>query len=78
DAASRWLQGRSGDDGDSLAAISALDALRQQPDCNTCRDELRLRVWPLLARPVAKPMPRPRATPAGNAYLDALQRGATP
>ncbi|MEO5630108.1 MAG: hypothetical protein ABIQ62_10125, partial [Thermomonas sp.] len=42
DAASRWLQGRSGDDGDSLAAISALDALRQQPDCNTCRDELRL------------------------------------
>ena len=78
DAASRWLQGRSGVENDTLAAIAALDALRQQPDCASCRDELRLRVWPLLAEPLAKPMPRPRATPVGNAYLDALQRGATP
>ena len=64
---------------DTLAAIAALDALRQQPGCGrTCRDELRLRVWPLLAKPLAKPIPRTRATPVGNAYLDALQREAKP
>ena len=68
--------GKNGDERDTLAAMASLDALRQQPDCATCRDELRLRVWPLLAKPLAKPMPRVRATPVGDAYLDALQREA--
>lgn len=78
DAASRWLQAHDGNERDTLAAIAALDALRQQPDCSTCREELRLRVWPLLTKPLAKPMPRARATPIGDAYLDALQRQARP
>ncbi|MGV8923921.1 MAG: hypothetical protein ACOH1L_11345 [Thermomonas sp.] len=78
DAASRWLQAHDGNERDTLAAIAALDALHQQPECATCRDELRLRMWPLLAKPLAKPMPRGRATPVGNAYLDALQREARP
>ena len=78
DAASRWLQTHDGDERDTLAAIAALDALRQQPDCAPCRDELRLRVWPLLAKPLASPMPRARATQVGDAYLDALRRQARP
>ena len=76
--ASRWLQVHAGGEQDTFAAIAALDALRQEPECVTCRDELRQRVWPLLARPLAKPVARPRATPTGNAYLDALQREARP
>ncbi len=78
DDASRWLQSHDGDERDTLAAIAALDALRQQPTCAECRIQLRQRVWPLLAKPLAKPAPRPRATPAGNAYLDALQREPAP
>ncbi|MDI1253210.1 hypothetical protein [Thermomonas sp.] len=78
DDASHWLQAHAGDERGTLAAIAALDALRQQPDCAACRDELRLRVWPLLAKPLAKPTPRTHATPVGNAYLDALQREARP
>ncbi len=62
DDAARWMQARAGDERDTLAAIAALDALREEPGCDTCRDELRLRVWPLLAKPLPKPAPRPRAT----------------
>ena len=76
EAAARWLQAQTGDEGETLAAIAALDALRREPDCRSCRDELRRRIWPLLASPVAKPAPRMRATVSGNAYLDALQREA--
>jgi hypothetical protein len=76
--ASHWLQAHAGDERGTLAAITALDALRQQPDCAACRDELRLRAWPLLAKPLAKPTPRTHATPVGNAYLDALQRETRP
>lgn len=78
DDAARWLQAHDGEERDTLAAIAALDAFRQQSDCSECLDELRLRVWPLLARPLAKPMPRARATSVGDAYLDALQREARP
>ena len=78
DDASRWLQTHTGDERDTLAAIAALDALRQQSDCTECRDDLRKRVWSLLAKPLAKPAPRPRATAVGDAYLDALQREARP
>ena len=78
DDASHWLQAHAGDEQDTLAGIAALDALRQQPDCDTCRDELRQRAWSLLAKPLAKPTLRTLATPVGNAYLDALQREAGP
>ena len=78
DEAARWLKGHNGDERDTLAAIAALDAVRQQPGCTDCVSELRLRMWPLLEKPLAKPMPRPRSTPIGNAYLHALQREARP
>jgi hypothetical protein len=74
--ASRHLHARGGDDGDALAALAAIDALRAEPGCAQCRASLRQRLWRLLPTPPAQPTPRVLPTPAGNAYLDALQREA--
>jgi hypothetical protein len=73
-AASRHLNARGSDDNNALAALAAVDALREQPACSECRKRLRQRLWPLLPPPLARPLPRDRATASGNAYLDALQR----
>lgn len=74
--ASRHLHGRGGDDGDALATLAAIDALRAEPNCRACRASLRQQLWRLLPTPFATPTPRGQPTPTGNAYLDALQREA--
>ncbi|MEO6226652.1 MAG: hypothetical protein ABIO61_02185 [Thermomonas sp.] len=73
DAASRHLHARGSEDSHALAALAGMDALREEPACNECRERLRQRLWPLLPAPIARPVPRDRATSSGNAYLDALQ-----
>ena len=73
-AATRWLASHPNAEGHSLAARAALDAVRQQPACRSCRQALRGAVWPLLAPAASRPAQRAAATPQGNAYLDALQR----
>jgi len=73
-AATGWLASNPDAEGLSLAARAALDAVRQQPACRSCRHELRGALWPLLAPAASRPAPRAAATPQGNAYLDALQR----
>ncbi|MFT4075509.1 MAG: DUF4175 family protein [Asticcacaulis sp.] len=61
---------------DPLAVYAALDAVRQDPDCQTCRIGLRNVLWAVLSRPPAGASRQPRSDPAGNRYLDALQGGA--
>ena len=73
DDASRHLRLRGGEDDAALATLAAIDVLRAEPGCAACRVELRQRLWRLLPTPPAKPTPRVVPTPAGNAYLDALQ-----
>ncbi len=74
EAASRWLTARNDASGNTLAARAAMDAVRQQPACGSCRQALRAALWPMLAPAVPRPLPRPAPTAQGNAYLDALQR----
>ncbi len=73
DALARWLAAHDTAGGDALAIAAALDTVRREPDCAACRQRLRDLLWPLLARPPAAPARRRGASPAGNAYLDALR-----
>ena len=74
DAATRRLATQPDAEGHALAARAALDAVRQRPACQDCRQALRHALWPLLAPAMARPFPRPAATAQGNAYLEALHR----
>ncbi len=74
DAAARWLGTHADAEGRSHPARSALDSVRRQPACQSCRQALRAALWPLLSPSMPRPLPRPGATAMGNAYLDALQR----
>ncbi len=71
DALQAWADDNRGRLEDPLAWIAAIDALRQDPSCADCRDELRGLVWAALPRPAGGLVPR-----AGDAlsrrYFDAL------
>jgi len=73
DGAERWLRANERRIPDALGVIAAIDSVRNEPDCATCRQALRSRLWPLLPRPPAHPAPRMRPDRSGQAYLDALQ-----
>lgn len=63
---------------DPLALQAAVDTLQHQPNCQTCRSELRALLWPLLNTPPASVARRPLPNAQGQRYLDALQREKTP
>lgn len=73
-----WLSAHPEAPADGLALQLAIDALRQQPDCNDCRTELRNLLWPLLARPAAAVARRPALDAQAERYLDALDVDKTP
>ena len=69
-----WLERNGGNIDDPLALLAALDAVRNDPGCVSCRERLRAEVWALLARPAPRPSRRAAAeAEAGLRYLDALQ-----
>ena len=76
DALSRWLDAHPQAVPDPLDLAAAIDELRQQPDCNACRQRLREQLWPALQRSPGPPARRNAADAQGRRYLDALM--ATP
>ena len=73
-----WLRANEATVDDALGLVAALDALAGDPACETCRHELRRRLWPLLATPAAAASARPVPDARGAAYLDALSRERSP
>jgi hypothetical protein len=73
DGVERWLRANERHVPDALGVIAAIDSVRNEPACGSCRQLLRSRLWPLLPRPSAHPAPRTKPDRSGQAYLDALQ-----
>lgn len=78
DALSRWLDANPNAVPDALDVVAAIDALRQQPDCRTCRNELRAQLWPALRRAEGPPARRAAADASGRRYLEALSAPQEP
>ena len=72
DALSRWLDAHPNAVPDPLDVVAAIDALRQQPECQPCRQTLRARLWPALRRADGPPARRNSADASGRRYLEAL------
>ena len=72
DALSRWLDAHPQAVPDPLDVLAAIDDVRQQPDCQACRQRLRAQLWPALQRPPGPPARRDAADAGGRRYLDAL------
>ena len=62
---------------DPLALVAAIDAVRNDPGCDDCRDTLRGLLWHAMRRPAAGIAPR-AADDSGARYLRALQDTAEP
>lgn len=75
DALSQWLDAHPEAVPDVLDIAAAIDELRQQPGCQSCRERLREQLWPALPRASGPPSRRQAADAMGRRYLDAL---ATP
>ncbi|MDR0183872.1 hypothetical protein [Lysobacter arvi] len=73
-ALDRWLRANESRVPDPLSLIAAIDALRAEPACASCRRELRAQLWPLLSRPPAAVPRRDDGDAAGRRYLDALRQ----
>ncbi|MCX7033106.1 MAG: hypothetical protein NT046_03930 [Arenimonas sp.] len=74
DAFATWLRTNEASVDDALGLVAVMDALSADPACDTCRIELRRKLWPLLATPAAAAAARPAPDARGAAYLDALAR----
>ncbi|MGY1424368.1 hypothetical protein [Lysobacter sp. A289] len=74
DALGQWVESNTIDPADPLQLVAAIDALRRDPACADCREQLRRLLWPLLSRSPAATGERPSPGRKGDAYLDALGR----
>ncbi|WP_349779619.1 hypothetical protein [Xanthomonas sp. WHRI 7065] len=74
----QWLQTQQERLQDPLGLAAAVETLRAEPACTSCRAQLRAQVWRTL---VAPPAPLHRRAPAdarGQRYLDALRQEPQP
>lgn len=74
----QWLQAQQERLQDPLGLAAAVETLRAEPACASCRAQLRAQVWRTL---VAPPAPLHRRAPAdarGQRYLDALRQEPQP
>jgi hypothetical protein len=75
-ALERWLRGNESRVRDPLAFVAAIDAVRGDPHCSTCRRTLRGLLWTALSRPPAHVPRREQSDASGARYLDALRKGS--
>ena len=78
EALEAWLARNRDHIDDPLALAAALDRLRNEPACASCRQELRAQVWRQLQRPAPRALRRAGADEAGARYLEALQAEERP
>lgn len=72
----RWARVNAARLPDTLALTGAIDAVRRDPACASCRARLRAILWTAMERPLGQPARRPPADAAGTRYLRALGGGA--
>jgi hypothetical protein len=73
DALEGWVRANRERLADPLALAAAIDAVRNDPGCSTCRRSLRALLWTALERPPATIRRREVPGPRGRRYLDALR-----
>ena len=73
DALSQWLGRNERRLADPLSLAAAIEELRIQPDCATCRTTLRGQLWRALLRPLPQVERRAAPDPMAQRYLDALE-----
>lgn len=74
EALNRWLRANEGRVSDPLSLLAAVEAVRGDPGCASCRQTLRGQLWRVLTRPPGGVTRRPAVTASGGRYLDALER----
>lgn len=72
-ALERWVRGSGARLSDPLALIAAIDTVRDDPGCLSCRKRLRALLWTALERPPAAVRRRNAPEARGRRYLDALR-----
>lgn len=74
DALQGWAVRNANDVPDAMGLLLAIDRLRRDRTCSTCRDALAARLWPLVPPPATAVVPRAAPDESDAAYLDALGR----
>ncbi|MCL1502785.1 DUF4175 domain-containing protein [Xanthomonas nasturtii] len=74
----QWLQTRQDQLHDPLSLAAAVETLRAEPGCASCRAQLRAQVWRTLLAPPAAPHRRAAPDARGQRYLDALRQETQP
>jgi len=75
DALEAWLRDNGGRVADPLGFVGAIDAVRRDPRCVSCRASLRGLLWSVLTRPAPGVVRRAGSDPAARRYFDALGGG---
>ncbi|SUZ34271.1 hypothetical protein CPBF1521_01010 [Xanthomonas arboricola pv. juglandis] len=74
----QWLQTQQERLQDPRGLAAAVETLRAEPDCASCRAQLRAQVWRTLFAPPAPLHRRAPADARGQRYLDALRQEPQP